>query len=469
MLRSPVRPRIVPALALAACALGGAVPAQLSFKPLPVVSASPPASPDTGLFRDMRPGGELVAYVSLGSSAETWGYVNGAWSKLTLPVAPPPRSGFAVADTALFGGRTAANTYLNDTWAMFISPAPNVWTQITSANGVYPPGRSDAAFCMGYGLNLLMGGRNQNGVLGDCWQLKESWVPPNIFWNWLPVPAGPSPRYGHGIVNHPGTGFPVLFGGRDANGNALDDTWIFDGSTWTRATPATRPPARSRHTMGYDYERRRVVVFGGLDQNLQPLNDAWDWTGTDWVRRSVAAAPAPRADASLCYHAQTRRCALFGGGGTTELWSYGTDFLPEWVEFGSGCVYSEQGSASLWAGAPGKAVLGGSLSVSMSLVRPNSTAFLLLGGSNTQWQGRPLPLDLGPLIGTGGCRLYTSVDFVIPKVATIGSISIEFTVPNDPALAGVDLYWQGLGELLSYGFTFRTGTTHAARMRIGAY
>nr|HMS79463.1 kelch repeat-containing protein [Burkholderiaceae bacterium] len=48
---------------------------------------------------------------------------------------------------------------------------------------------------------------------------------------------------------HPLVGVPILFGGRDANGNTLDDTWLFQNGAWTLATPATKPSARSRHAM----------------------------------------------------------------------------------------------------------------------------------------------------------------------------------------------------------------------------
>ena len=36
----------------------------------------------------------------------------------------------------------------------------------------------------------------------------------------------------------------VLFGGQDANLNALNDTWVWDGTNWTQKFPQTIPPAR---------------------------------------------------------------------------------------------------------------------------------------------------------------------------------------------------------------------------------
>ena len=452
--------------ALCLGAASGLASAQISFQPMPLTTATPPASADNALLRDFGPGGELLAFVSLGASAETWAYANSAWTKLTLPVAPPPRAGFAVADGAIFGGRTAANALLNDTWMVYISG--NVWTRVVSANSIYPPARADAAFCVGYGINILMGGRDANGVLGDCWRLKESTQPP-YDWNWLPAPAGPSPRCDHRLANQPDTGHALLFGGRDANGNALADTWIFDGTAWTLATPQHKPPARSRHAMSIEFQRRRVVLFGGLDQNLQPMNDVWEWVGGDWVQRSPSTTPTARAGASLCFDDRIHRAALYGGGGKTDLWSYGTDFLPEIAKLGATCVFSEFGSAQLLAGSPQVAVIGGSIDLIASGFRPASPMLFMLGTSATTWGGYTLPLDLGPWIGGAGCKLYTSIDAAVPLVATLGFATLGLSVPNDMTFAGMNLYVQTLGDLRSFSSTYALGTTNALRLRIGAY
>jgi hypothetical protein len=43
------------------------------------------------------------------------------------------------------------------------------------------------------------------------------------------------------------SGVNVLFGGLPRVGDALDDTWEWDGTTWTQRSPETRPPARYNH------------------------------------------------------------------------------------------------------------------------------------------------------------------------------------------------------------------------------
>ncbi|HEY1099064.1 MAG TPA: kelch repeat-containing protein, partial [Myxococcota bacterium] len=67
-----------------------------------------------------------------------------------------------------------------------------------------------------------------------------------------------------GVVD--GGGDLVLFGGI-VDGGTSDETWRFDGSTWTRLDGSVRPPARYGHAMGFDVARDAVVVaFGAANR-----------------------------------------------------------------------------------------------------------------------------------------------------------------------------------------------------------
>lgn len=440
--------------------------AQISFLPMPVTSSAPTPSSDVAILRDTSPTGELLAFVSLGATSETWAYANTAWTKLSLPVAPPPRTGFAATDGAIFGGRVGASTFLNDTWMTQI--ATNLWTPITSSNGNYPTPRADAAFCLGAGVNLLMGGRDQNGALGDCWELREIVTFP-YGWNWIPAPTGPSARYDHAMTLHPLFGIPVLFGGRSANGSTLSDTWLYQNGAWSQANPAHTPPARSRHAMSYDLDRQVLVLFGGVDANQQPLGDVWEWNGSDWGQRPSALVPIARADASLSWDDSVRRCVIFGGAGQTDLWSYGSDYLPAMTSYGTTCHWTPFGQSELRGGAAGVPVLGRTLELWTTLLRPSSTAFLFLGVSDTSWGPFALPLSLDPYLPAAGCLLRTSVEVTLAAPAPAGLATFTLPVPNDLALAGATLYFQGLGELQAINPSYAWGTTNALRAKIGAY
>jgi galactose oxidase-like protein len=69
----------------------------------------------------------------------------------------------------------------------------------------------------------------------------------------------------------------LLFGGNPGAPTATNDTWEWDGSTWTRRTPATSPPGRFLHAMAYDTARHRAVLFGGTGGNSIPTGDTWEY------------------------------------------------------------------------------------------------------------------------------------------------------------------------------------------------
>lgn len=69
----------------------------------------------------------------------------------------------------------------------------------------------------------------------------------------------------------------VMFGGRDAAGNPLNDTWEYDGNTRIQVFPEVSPTAREQHTMTYDLARQRVVLFGGARNPGGVGGDTWEY------------------------------------------------------------------------------------------------------------------------------------------------------------------------------------------------
>jgi len=93
----------------------------------------------------------------------------------------------------------------------------------------------------------------------------------------------------------------VVFGGSQPGGSDWDDTWTWDGTTWTQKFPTTSPPGRQFHAMAYDAARGQVVIFGGgsIIDLFAPKNDTWLWAGTNWTQvpgtlASTSSRPKPK-------------------------------------------------------------------------------------------------------------------------------------------------------------------------------
>lgn len=88
--------------------------------------------------------------------------------------------------------------------------------------------------------------------------------------------------------------------------------------------------------------------------------------------------------------------------------------------------------------------IGDSFRVRLAQARASTTAFLLLGVSNSSWSSFPLPMDLGWL-GAPGCSLLTSIELIQPiGVSASGIGSSTYDLPNDIYLLGAHFYNQWL-------------------------
>ena len=117
----------------------------------------------------------------------------------------------------------------------------------------------------------------------------------------------------------------ILFGGRDAAGTPLNDTWAFDpvAKTWTALVPTCNrgktcppaPPARYGHGMAWSSTLGKVVAFGGETSMTTFVADAWAFDGTSWTRLSTNAGPSGRALFGMAEDAATGKIVVYGGAG----------------------------------------------------------------------------------------------------------------------------------------------------------
>jgi Galactose oxidase, central domain len=135
----------------------------------------------------------------------------------------------------LFGGINDTGSRLNDTWiGQILHEGPyNIkvsWKPLEVGEYVPPVRGAHAACCIGDCMVLVHGGIGLYGLrLGDTWLLDLSG--PGC-WHQVRTAnrSSPTPRSGHTLTWIGGTHMAVLFGGRGAGYEVLNDVWLFDAA-----------------------------------------------------------------------------------------------------------------------------------------------------------------------------------------------------------------------------------------------
>lgn len=145
------------------------------------------------------------------------------------------------------------------------------------------------------------------GTVGNL----ETWEWDGTTWTRATPARSPWPRHGFKLAYDGVRRQVVLFGGL-GGGGLLGDTWVWDGVNWTQV--ASGGPARRAHYMAYDAARHEVVMFGGLLLGLVHATGTWVWDGASWRQRSSAQSPPTRhGGKGMVYDERRRQVVLFGG------------------------------------------------------------------------------------------------------------------------------------------------------------
>jgi hypothetical protein len=152
---------------------------------------------------------------------------------------------------------------------------------------------------------------------------------PNVTagWHRIMTPNSPAGRYTHGLAYDTQRHITVLFGGDSTGSSRLNDTWEFNGTTWTQVIPAQSPPGRVNidQALVYDTVRTRTVLFGGLGVSGY-LSDTWEYDGTTWVQ-VIGQSPQKRDSHAMVFDSQRGVTVLFGGYSSSgsrlnDTWEY---------------------------------------------------------------------------------------------------------------------------------------------------
>lgn len=238
--------------------------------------------------------------------ADTWVW-QGGWFPKGPATSPSARVNLGMAfdgtNIVLFGGNNDSGASLGDTWTWdgtnWSQQFPSTSPSARDAMMTYDAATGDA---------LLFGGSNSTGALGDTW----TWDGATQTWTQQNPATSPSPRSAP-MAYDAATGSVVLFGGNNGS-TQYTDTWLWNGTNWTQVFPAVSPSTRQGANMAYDPSIGAVVLFGGFNGVWEDsLNDTWIWNGTTWKQIQPATVPPNRYGFGIDYDAAAKILVMFGG------------------------------------------------------------------------------------------------------------------------------------------------------------
>jgi hypothetical protein len=291
-------------------------------------------------------------------AGDTWEFDGTAWKKIDAANDPDRLSAEAMAydslrhQTILFGGTLAfglptggTHIYTDHVWSIPPDPVAS------------PAARSLFVFASNPDQQVvwMFGGMNDTGLGMEFWQLQSgAWsrlsmtngptvcpTPNGVYdsdrkklvvvcsdstvfeWDgaaWKQITGQktqPGVRSFSSMVYDPNLKKTVLFGGFDSV-NYTDETWTWDGTTWTRVKK-NPPPSRSLAAMWFDPTLKKTVIFGGIgrkssEDRIVRFNDMWSFDGTGWTQlKSVATLPDARYGAQVAIDPRSGKVLLFGG------------------------------------------------------------------------------------------------------------------------------------------------------------
>lgn len=367
---------------------------------------------------------------------DTWAWNGQWWQPLTPAGALPSGRGGHVLSTDMlrrrivtFGGIGQGGGCNNETWEWDGSQ----WLQQTPANG--PSARALYAMAYGRGSTYLFGGTPNGNVAGP--HHIDTWRWNGIAWTQVTT-SGPTAGLGPAMAWDPVSGVFVLFGGNVSGPSATesDETWLFDGATWTQDTRSPRPPARRYHQLTYDHGNGVVVLHGGIRGGGTVFSDTWTYTvAGGWVQATTPTMPA-RFVFGMAHDPLRNQLVLSGGNNLAapylgDTWvSTGATAVP----FGAGCSNGPIAPA-LTVTAP---VFGSVFSMTATGLVPDGVSLLVLGFGETCLGGYPLPFALNTVGAPNDCRLLVADDSLFWSVADgTGQSVTQFSVPPSTALPGI--------------------------------
>lgn len=335
---------------------------------------------------------------------------------------------FGHEDTSVGGALTTEWGWTGSTWVVLSAPADLARSTVRPS----PRFETAMAFDPARGELVVFGGgavSNSSRVdLGDTW----TWN--GTTWTQRAPPTSPAPRQGAMLAYDPGSQSLLMYGGYVSTSLGLpplEETWRWDGTTWTQLHPPTSPPAGSTvDGLVYDEQQHTMVLVTsccdvppGIGPGAPRRLDTWTWDGDGWVQRHPFLSPPSPGPAAMAYDpAHGIVLAVVAGSGADGVGS-------TWSWDGDNWQRVDPGSATIidWLTAT---VTPDPASGRVLLVERSVNLTLAGGGGVETWNGRnwvPQPPGDGFHPDTARHASRPFVDTSLGRVVIIGGPFDDFS------------------------------------------
>lgn len=241
---------------------------------------------------------------------DLWKYQNGNWLQVTGGKTAPPVCLYPAGAFDSDRGRLVMICEDSTTWEWDGAE----WASITSTDTpaarrfssmVYDPVRKKTVLFGGY-VNIAY--------------FDETWTWDGKVWTRVvKAKNGPPARSNTSMFWDPSQQKIVVFGGigRPTANDRIrryGDTWSFDGTKWTEIKSLSNPPSpRYGCQARFDPVSGKVILFGGKNDDEEYINEQFEWNGTAWTKVTPARVPSARMNGAMFHDPSTGKTTLFGG------------------------------------------------------------------------------------------------------------------------------------------------------------
>jgi hypothetical protein len=251
--------------------------------------------------------GTKVAYYF----SDTWEWDGIRWIPRYPFHVPPARSGHVmVTDTnrnqiIMFGGHNTKGD-LNDTWIY----KNGDWTEIDTPNT--PPARQLAggAFDPIRDRLVLFAGTQTSADGKTFTSIRDTWEFDGTTWTKI---GGDGPAVSKPILVYDAARNQVI--ALALNSTAGTEMYTYDAAagTWTQIKPATLPPCVNEGMATYQSSNNTVLYTGGVCSGSAALDETYEWDGTNWTKLTLLLDAGRVYGAALAYDAYRADTVMFGG------------------------------------------------------------------------------------------------------------------------------------------------------------